>query len=203
MHKTLTLAIIKPLTSFSETTLFRKRNTSSMFNALSRLDSHSNELKSVFDHSDRRNYCSHYMKNNNGHQLSSPLLRKTSMSALCLNIATTKRFYSEEVFSYSKEEDVNDPLYVSEEEKRQKSEKMGMFYTCKPCKQRHYIEFSKHSYYKGVVITRCKNCKSLHLIADHLGWISDNKQSLEEMYGKIVKQSDLLKQQTTTEKNDK
>lgn len=85
----------------------------------------------------------------------------------------------------------NEEYEVSEEEKRQKSEKMGMFYTCKPCKQRHYVEFSKHSYHKGVVITRCKNCQQLHLIADNLGWIGD-KKNLDEIYGKVVKQSDLM-----------
>jgi len=81
---------------------------------------------------------------------------------------------------------------LTEAERRQKTEKMGMFYTCGSCKQRHYIEFSKHSYHKGVVISRCKNCQKLHLIADHLGWIGD-KKSLEDTWGKIVKQSDFVK----------
>ncbi|KAG2387041.1 hypothetical protein C9374_002076 [Naegleria lovaniensis] len=207
LHNTRTLKIVKPLTSFSKFAL-RNGNINSIY-ALSRIPSqhfHGNGLKTgVFNNSETRNYCSLHLWNDGLKLTTNPLSSKTSIQTLYLknsNFITTKRYYSEEVVSFSKEEDVNDPLYVSEEEKRQKSEKMGMFYTCKPCKQRHYIEFSKHAYNKGVVITRCKNCQSLHLIADHLGWISDNKKSLEDMYGKIVKQSDLLKQQQSTEKNE-
>lgn len=123
------------------------------------------------------------------------------------SVSPTMKQTSDNVYTYDKEQDDNNLYEVTEEEKRQKSEKMGMFYTCKPCQTRHYIEFSKHSYHKGVVITRCKNCKKLHLIADNLGWISD-KKNLDEIYNsKVVRQSDLQKQaqekQQEASKNEK
>ncbi|KAL9650831.1 hypothetical protein ABK040_001881 [Willaertia magna] len=84
---------------------------------------------------------------------------------------------------------------ITEEEKIEKSAKMGLFYTCGKCKRRHYIEFSKHSYNKGVVVTRCSNCNQLHLIADNLGYFNKGK-NLEEIYGNVVKQSDLANKVT-------
>eukprot|EP01130_Rhizamoeba_saxonica_P018635 TRINITY_DN9397_c0_g1_i1.p1 TRINITY_DN9397_c0_g1~~TRINITY_DN9397_c0_g1_i1.p1 ORF type:complete len:163 (-),score=28.83 TRINITY_DN9397_c0_g1_i1:64-552(-) len=46
---------------------------------------------------------------------------------------------------------------------------MKIQFTCK-CGHRLNKQFSKHSYQKGVVIIKCENCASLHLIADNLGW---------------------------------
>ena len=47
-----------------------------------------------------------------------------------------------------------------------------MMYTCavEGCGTKQARTFSKQSYEKGVVIIRCENCNSLHLIADNLGW---------------------------------
>ena len=47
-----------------------------------------------------------------------------------------------------------------------------MMYTCavEGCGHKQARTFSKDSYQKGVVIVRCENCDSLHLVADNLGW---------------------------------
>ncbi|ORX87921.1 zf-DNL-domain-containing protein, partial [Anaeromyces robustus] len=58
-------------------------------------------------------------------------------------------------------------------------------FTCKKCNKRSYKLISKKSYYEGVVIIRCDQCKNLHLIADHLGWYdSMNKFGTIEDYFK-------------------
>jgi protein import protein ZIM17 len=36
---------------------------------------------------------------------------------------------------------------------------------------------SKTAYTKGVVIIKCDGCKSLHLMADHLGWFDTTKKA--------------------------
>lgn len=34
----------------------------------------------------------------------------------------------------------------------------------------------RSSYEKGVVLIQCPNCKTKHVIADHLGWYSDRDE---------------------------
>lgn len=48
-----------------------------------------------------------------------------------------------------------------------------MLYTCGVCGTRQNRSFTKHAYNKGVVMVRCEGCKSLHLIADNLGFFGD------------------------------
>ena len=72
-----------------------------------------------------------------------------------------------------KEEEVS-----SEREKQaapQTAGRLRMVYTCKKCSTRSAQEFSKQSYLEGVVLVRCPGCKSLHLVADNLGWFGDGK----------------------------
>ena len=56
-----------------------------------------------------------------------------------------------------------------------------MAYTCGVCDHKQARTFSKHSYEKGVVLIRCENCDSLHLIADNLGWFRDEKVNIEQI----------------------
>ena len=51
--------------------------------------------------------------------------------------------------------------------------KMGIIFKCKVCNTRNAQSFSKKSYEEGVVIVKCSNCGSNHLIADNLGWFED------------------------------
>lgn len=91
------------------------------------------------------------------------------------------------------------------------TEKFLIGFTCKKCNKRSYKLISKKSYYEGVVIIRCDQCKNLHLIADHLGWYdSMNKFGTIEDYFKRQKNGTTdktvirkdLKQLTQTEQND-
>ncbi|GKY98407.1 hypothetical protein MPSEU_000798200 [Mayamaea pseudoterrestris] len=47
--------------------------------------------------------------------------------------------------------------------------KFGLQYTCSKCETRNSHLVSRIAYKKGVVITTCKGCQSMHLIADNLG----------------------------------
>eukprot|EP00743_Colponemidia_sp_Colp-15_P004885 GILK01005265.1.p1 GENE.GILK01005265.1~~GILK01005265.1.p1 ORF type:complete len:222 (-),score=24.69 GILK01005265.1:148-813(-) len=53
--------------------------------------------------------------------------------------------------------------------------------TCSKCSTRFVKQVTKNAYYKGVVIVQCPGCKSLHLIADHLGWYSDKGTHIEQI----------------------
>lgn len=50
------------------------------------------------------------------------------------------------------------------------SRKFELQYTCGVCETRNCHSVSRIAYRNGVVIARCKGCKTQHLIADNLGW---------------------------------
>ena len=56
--------------------------------------------------------------------------------------------------------------------------KLAIIYTCTVCNHRSSKTFSRLSYEKGVVIIKCPECNSNHLIADNLGWFEDVKHKL-------------------------
>jgi len=58
-----------------------------------------------------------------------------------------------------------------------------MIYTCKTCNTRSAKTFSKIAYTQGVVIVRCPGCRTLHLVADHLGYFDDNSRTIETILG--------------------
>eukprot|EP01139_Manchomonas_bermudensis_P000245 Amastigsp_a238_73.p2 type:complete len:131 gc:universal Amastigsp_a238_73:633-241(-) len=61
--------------------------------------------------------------------------------------------------------------------------KLMIVYTCAVCETRSMKVFSKHSYYKGVVLVRCDGCQSLHLVADNLHWTNADMEptNIEDM----------------------
>ena len=57
---------------------------------------------------------------------------------------------------------------------------LQMIYTCKVCCHRSSQTFSKQAYHRGVVVVRCPGCRSLHLVADNLGWFGDGKRFVND-----------------------
>lgn len=51
---------------------------------------------------------------------------------------------------------------------------LAIIYTCNVCNTRAAKKFTEQAYNHGVVLVRCPNCQSLHLIADRLGFFTDS-----------------------------
>lgn len=54
-----------------------------------------------------------------------------------------------------------------------------IMFTCKKCDTKQSKFFTKNAYHQGVVLIRCEGCSAFHLIADNLGWFSDDKINIE------------------------
>ena len=57
---------------------------------------------------------------------------------------------------------------------------LAMVYTCTKCNTRSAKKFTEQAYTQGVVLIRCPNCQSLHLIADNLGMFGDSNWNIEK-----------------------
>ncbi|WRT68398.1 uncharacterized protein IL334_005374 [Kwoniella shivajii] len=68
--------------------------------------------------------------------------------------------------------------------------RLQMTFTCtaNECGHRSSHEFSKRAYTKGLVLVQCPECRSRHLIADHIGWFSESLEG-----GKLKTVEDLLR----------
>lgn len=53
--------------------------------------------------------------------------------------------------------------------------KLAIIFTCTQCETRSAKQFTEHSYKHGVVIATCPGCQNKHLIADNLGFFSEDK----------------------------
>ncbi|KAH8605443.1 DNL zinc finger [Trypanosoma vivax] len=54
-------------------------------------------------------------------------------------------------------------------------------FTCGRCDHRTVKKFSKHAYTKGIVIVQCPSCEVRHLLADNLGWFTDEARNIEDI----------------------
>lgn len=63
--------------------------------------------------------------------------------------------------------------------------KMLLRFTCtyEACEEKPTITriISKRSFEEGMVLVRCPSCEKQHLIADHLGWLSEKGTTIETM----------------------
>lgn len=56
-----------------------------------------------------------------------------------------------------------------------------MMVTCSVCKTKQTKIFTKRAYQEGVVLVRCEGCPTVHLVADNLGWCTEEVTNLETM----------------------
>ncbi len=56
-----------------------------------------------------------------------------------------------------------------------------LMFTCRKCETRTARRISKQGYHHGSVLVRCPGCLGLHLIADHLGYFSDEAVDAESL----------------------
>jgi len=77
------------------------------------------------------------------------------------------------------------------------SRKLAIIYTCNVCNTRSAKKFTERAYNHGVVLVRCPNCESLHLIADRLGYFSDKEENGKgwdiEMFMKSIGKEDNIR----------
>lgn len=61
------------------------------------------------------------------------------------------------------------------------SRKLAIIFTCNICQTRSAKKFTERAYTHGVVLVRCPNCESLHLIADNLGYFTEGGWNVEQL----------------------
>ena len=71
---------------------------------------------------------------------------------------------------------LNDIPGTSTGVKPSSNRQLAILYTCNVCNTRSAKKFTERAYNHGVVLVRCPNCESLHLIADRLGYFSDDDE---------------------------
>jgi protein import protein ZIM17 len=72
-------------------------------------------------------------------------------------------------------------------------------FTCKPCMHRSTHNITKLSYHTGAVLVQCPECKNRHVISDHLGIFSDERQTIENI---LKKKGEFVKRGTVNGEGD-